>query len=126
MKYRKEKIFVRSNSSNLMLIWNFLNVQEILIGWGHVLKLQRPCGLDSTINQKMVVGAKKQQKIRRIRIDWENVKEWWLNTTTGSDNGILKFLNYLYVILYPHGTSSTTFIHTYINTNHCYKICMRF
>ena len=64
----------------------------------------------------------KQQKIRRIRIDRENVKEWWLNTTTGSDNGILKFLNYLHVILYPHGTSSTTFIHTY---NCFYKICIR-
>ena len=65
----------------------------------------------------------KQQKIRRIRIDRENVKEWWLNTTTGSDNGILKFLNYLHVILYPHGTSSTTFIHT----NNClHKICISF
>ena len=56
----------------------------------------------------------KQQKIRWIRLFLKNVKEWWLNTTTGSDNGILKFLNYLHVILYPHGTSfSTTFICTY-------------
>ena len=58
-----------------MLIWNLFERARNTDWFRSRTKVTKACGLDSTINQKMVVGWEKQQKIRRIKMDRKNIKK---------------------------------------------------